>query len=358
MRIAMIAHTDAPWTPRYSRWLLAHGHEVRVFSFCPDQIDGVDTVFVGRLPYAPLKDKKPFILHVGKVRKLLKAYGPDVVFAPYLISNGLCASLAWSGKLVVSARGSDVLRPKGTMQLASGVRGVLVRWITHRAKHVHAVSQPLREALIAEGVPSEKISVFPIGVDTAKFPLADVPDAPTPHFVCTRRHAPVYRNHIIVEALAALRDRGHGFTMTFVGGGYLLEERRSQISALGLDDCVTCTGFVPHEEIRANVARADVYISASRSDGTSSSLMEALATGPLPVISDIVANRPWIEAGETGLFFPVDDVVALTDALERAVSDEALRMAARERNRTTALERADEGKNMTALERMLSEAAR
>jgi glycosyltransferase involved in cell wall biosynthesis len=357
MRLAMIAHTDAPWTPRYGRWLVSRGHELRIFSFCPDAIAGLDTVFVGRLPYRPLHDKRPFVLHAPRVRRLLQSFAPEVVFAPYLISNGLCAALAWNGALVVSARGSDVLRPSGTMQMASFVRWALVRGIVARSRLVHAVSEPLRDALVDLGVSREKIRVFPIGVDTERFPLRE-PANTMPHIICTRRHAPVYNNQMIVEALARLRAAGHRFDATFVGGGYLLEERRAQVAALGLNDIVNFTGFVAHAEIREQFAGADIYVSASRSDGTSSSLMEALASGPFPVISDIPANRPWIDQGRSGLLFPVDDVAALTDALARALEDPELRAQARTLNRARVVAEADEATNMLALETTLRDAAR
>jgi glycosyltransferase involved in cell wall biosynthesis len=360
MRIAMVAHTDASWTPRYGRYFIARGHDVRVFSFCPDELDGLDTVFVGRLPYRPLHDKKPFVLHAPRVRRLLRAFAPDVVFAPYLISNGLCAALTAPAPLVVSALGSDVLRPAGTMQLAGVVRQTLVRAITTRATLVHAVSEPLREALCDDGVPAGKIRVFPIGVDTAAFKPRDegaTGDEARPlHIVCTRRHAPVYRNHVIVEALGRLRDAGIDFTATFVGGGHLLDERRAQVAALGLAERVELTGFVPHARVAAELARADIYVSASRSDGTSSSLMEALASGVFPVVSDIAANRPWVQHETSALLFGVDDVDGLTEALGRALQDPALRAAALPINRARVVADADEATNMRALEALLEDA--
>ena len=172
MKVAMVAHTDAPWTADFARALLGFGHTVRIFSFCPDEIDGLDVHFVGRLPYRPLQDKRPFVLHAPKLARLLRHFQPDVVLATYLISNGLAACLSWFGPLVVSAVGSDILRPKGTMQVPSLARKLIIGGITRRATLLHAVSDALADALVAYGVAPDRIRTFPTGVDVRRFALA------------------------------------------------------------------------------------------------------------------------------------------------------------------------------------------
>ena len=63
------------------------------------------------------------------------------------------------------------------------------------------------------------------------------------------------------------------------------------------------------------------------------SLLEAMAAGCFPVVSDIAGNREWIEDGVGGLLFPVGDAAALGRCLERALDDRALRARAAEHNR-------------------------
>src|SRR4029079_13645664 len=81
--------------------------------------------------------------------------------------------------------------------------------------------------------------------------------------------------------------------------------------------------------------RAEVYVSASRSDSTSQSLLEAMAAGALPVVSDIPGNREWVTDGEranagdrrglVGLaqLFAPGDAQGLADAVERALGGAA-----------------------------------
>lgn len=339
MRIAIVASTDAYWTPLYARHFAAAGHEVRVFSLTPDSLDApdVDVVHVcGRRPPL-LPNVLWFLAQVPSMRGHLRRHAPDVVFATYMSSNGMVAALSWNGPLVVSGHGGDLLRQAGHLPGGPWLHRHMMRFECGRAAATHVVAEEMVETLTGYGVPRERISCFPLGVDVSQFErCAPAPATATPHVVCTRRQEPVYANEVIVEALAILRDRGCDVHFTFVGGGVLLDERMAQVNARGLDDRVSFTGQVPAEQVRAILRSAHVYVSASTSDGTSSSLLEALLCGAFPVVTRIRANAPWIEDGITGLSFEIGDARGLAAAIERAVRDPSLRASAAERNRAVA----------------------
>jgi glycosyltransferase involved in cell wall biosynthesis len=62
----------------------------------------------------------------------------------------------------------------------------------------------------------------------------------------------------------------------------------------------------------------EVYVSMSRSDSTSQSLLEAMAAGLLPIVSDIPGNRPWI-GSDAGTGVPCGDAPALAEAVVGAL---------------------------------------
>ena len=105
-------------------------------------------------------------------------------------------------------------------------------------------------------------------------------------------------------------------------------------------DCEV-TPHLSYRELLLHYGRSRMAISASDVDGTPSFLTEAMAMGALPVHSDMVSIREWIEDGVNGLLFPVDDVAALASCIERALSDDPLVSSARERNWDLAQERMD-----------------
>jgi glycosyltransferase involved in cell wall biosynthesis len=106
----------------------------------------------------------------------------------------------------------------------------------------------------------------------------------------------------------------------------------------------------------ANLQDSSVYVSLSRSDGTSISLLEALSCGLFPILSDIPQNREWIDPSlENGILVPLDRPVELAAALRRAVTDASLRERAAVVNRRLIEERADARRNMTTLASRLQE---
>jgi glycosyltransferase involved in cell wall biosynthesis len=82
-------------------------------------------------------------------------------------------------------------------------------------------------------------------------------------------------------------------------------------------DIVSFHGNRPPEEVEEALARADIYVSVSESDGVSIALLEAMALGAVPVVSAIEANRLWIDDGVNGVLVTVDPV-AIADGIERA----------------------------------------
>ncbi len=347
LRVAMVAHSDAPWTPLYGAALQERGHVVKIGSFHEAKLAGLDCEFLGTRPFLPGRNRTDYLWGVLRAARLLRSFRPDVVFAPFLSSNGLVACLAWRGPVVVSACGSDVLAVRTWAQ-----RQVVAR-VCARAVCVHAVSENLVDALVDQRVPRDKIECFPVGVDPDRFASPGVGGQREGHILGVRKHDAVYQNDVIVAALGLLRDRGRAVRGTLLGGGPLLEERRAQVSSLGLEGRVLLPGHVEHERIPEYLASAAIYVSASRSDGASASLLEAMASGCFPVVAGIRANEYWIDSGRTGLLFDVGDPVSLANALEKALDDDDLRREAATLNRARVVREAKHSEMMDRLDGLL-----
>jgi glycosyltransferase involved in cell wall biosynthesis len=331
-----------------------------VISFHPDAVEGVETVFVGREPFDAERGKQLFITRVPEVRRQLDEFRPDAVLGCYLISNGLTASLAWRGPLVVSARGGCVLRQtrSGSPGSPTAARKRMLRFVCSRADRVHAVSDEIAEALERIGIAREKVECFPLGVDASRFGYSARlirSDQPV-RLICIRQQEAVYQNHVVLEAVAELRRRGRLVHCEIVGGGSLLDERRAQARSLGIEDVVKFAGHRPAREMPEILNQAEIYVSASSSDGTSSSLLEAMATGLFPIVSDIRANRVWIRPGENGMLFEPGNVGQLVSAIETAIDQPGLVAAAglanRQRIETDGDRRVMNGRMLELLDRV------
>ena len=71
---------------------------------------------------------------------------------------------------------------------------------------------------------------------------------------------------------------------------------------------------------QSSLGNASVYVSCALADGTSIALMEAIAAGLAPVVTDIEANRPLVTDGEDGYLFNPGDERDLADKVLKALS--------------------------------------
>jgi glycosyltransferase involved in cell wall biosynthesis len=104
------------------------------------------------------------------------------------------------------------------------------------------------------------------------------------------------------------------------------------------------------ETLAAWLGRADVYLSASHSDSTSVTLLEAMAAGAIPVVTDIDGNREWVADGEGAHTFAPGDASGVTRAIEQVLANPSWAAAARARNRAVIETRAVWSANMGRIE--------
>lgn len=358
MRTFLLSHLANYWTPLYARGLRDRGHDVLVASFDEGTLEGVPTVCVGIQPWQ--EHKRGHITRAWRVRRVMEEFAPDVVLATYVISNGLTAAIAGRRPLVVSAHGFDLLLDSAYRGPTWWARRALLAWVCRRADAVHVVSDEMVRAARGLGVDAARVTCIPVGIDLARFPTGPNHRAEAGHvssILCTRRHEPIYDNETLLDALGLLAGQRLPFRATMVGPGLLTEPYRERASRLGLDGAVDISGGVPAERIPGLLASHDIFVSASLVDGTSSALLEAMSVGLVPVVSDIPANRAWIEHGRNGLLFPCGDASALAAALRRAAEDTALIDRARTENRAQVETTGDLGANLDRLDELLRRVA-
>jgi glycosyltransferase involved in cell wall biosynthesis len=108
-------------------------------------------------------------------------------------------------------------------------------------------------------------------------------------------------------------------------------------------------GHVGYRDLPRWYHMADLYISPSHVDGSSVTLMEALACGMPCLVSDIAGNKEWVEEGVNGWLFRDGDVDDLAEKILLAIKSRKSFKKIGEAARKTAEEKADWSKNFGKL---------
>jgi glycosyltransferase involved in cell wall biosynthesis len=172
------------------------------------------------------------------------------------------------------------------------------------------------------------------------------------HVVSARPLLPLYRVDAVLRAVALLRRRGQDVVCDIVGDGPERSSLDRLARSLRLDGAFRFHGQVAPDRAEELLARADVYVSVSESDGASVALLEAMAIGVVPVVSDIPANAAWIRDERNGVLVEIEPT-AIADGIERAARLD--RAAVSEANRSVVREHADRDRNLGRLELRLHE---
>lgn len=338
---------------RWSTFLSDAGYEALTVSLEP--VDGVPGASRRIEAASFLPDFARYPLAAFSVRGLIARFKPHVVNAHFVPNYGVIAALSGFSPWVLSAWGSDVMLLPGK----SPFHMWRTRAVLRRADWITSDADVMSRRLVALGARSERVVTFPYGVDRSAFFPADAP-APLegPRIVCNRKMEPVYNAATLVDAFARLLPSLPGATLTLTGGGSLRRALEKAAGESGSGAAVRFTGEVPHGGVPQLLREHDIFVSVPLSDTTSVSLLEAMACGLFPVVSDIPANREWIEDGENGFVVPARDPDALADAIARAWADPALRASARARNARLIETRADWYRNMAVVDDLFRRLAR
>jgi len=137
---------------------------------------------------------------------------------------------------------------------------------------------------------------------------------------------------VLINACALVAKRGVDFTCDIVGTGEREAALRGQINTLGLTDRVQLVGPRPQTEVIEQVRSAAVFAAPcvvgadGNADGLPTVLLEAMALGTPCVSTDVTGIPEVIRHEDTGLQVAQHDATGLAAALERLLSDKALRV--------------------------------
>jgi glycosyltransferase involved in cell wall biosynthesis len=196
----------------------------------------------------------------------------------------------------------------------------------HRADRVIAISEAVKQALLAAGVLPAETTVVPDGVDPDEVRQAAATPLDVRHRLGLAARATIAVNiaaleppkdqATLIRAAHSARTLRPDLHWVIAGEGDEGPSLRAQIGALGLSDRVHLLGHV--EQADALIRESDVLVMSSRDEGLGSVVLHALALGT-PVVATRAGGLPEIVPADR--LVPVGDADALARMVVRALDD-------------------------------------
>lgn len=348
LRIAYLADGSLSHIGPYIDFAKSRGHEVSLIAFARGRRDyGVPTYDISRgATGTNTSSKWKYFLAGVSIRRLLRTIRPDILHGHYVTSAGTISLMSGFRPYVLTVHGSDLMTTHH-----SRIWRPVLKAAFSRAAFVNTVSEQLRDIAADMGIPDSKLLVATLGVDTQAF--AYRPPAPfhaPVRLLCTRTLAELYDPGTIVRACHLLRQRGCDFRLTFAAGGVMQAQVEQLVREHNLQNHISFLGGYDPTKLVTLLREHDLYVSATLWDGTSISLLEAMAAGIVPILSRIPSNQAWVQDGETALLFDCRDSEQLACQIEKAIAQPEWISQAAAANRAEVEKRGDRHANMLRLE--------
>jgi glycosyltransferase involved in cell wall biosynthesis len=250
---------------------------------------------------------------------------PDIIHAGPVPSCGFMTALSGFEPFIVMSWGSDLL--------VDAKRNKALGWISKftldHARLLLCDNSEVRDAAFEiAGVQSSRVVSFPWGIDLDRFkPGPDIlrlrqrpgwEDASI--ILCTRSWEPVYGIDVALDSFFRAYSRNRRLRLVLCGNGSLAPAVRRFIAEHAMQDLIFLPGRVPQEDLPNLYRAVDIYLSCAHSDGTSVSLLEAMAHGLPVIVTDRRSNAEWVNQGVNGWLAEPGNADSFAAAILQSVS--------------------------------------
>lgn len=276
---------------------------------------------------------------------------PDVIQAGPVQTCGYMTALTGFNPLVIMSWASDMLEDAEKDEEWA----YATKFTLDRADKILCDSSVVHQKIAQFTKAKGRVLQFPWGIDLAKFapphPARPAPaDAETVMFFSTRSWEQIYAVDVLLHGFQLAHQQDPRLRLVLAGDGSLAHAVHRFISTHDLAHAIHLPGRINNAHIAESFQNADVYVSCSYNDGSSVSLLEALATGLPVIVTDVPSNTEWVTHGRNGwLARKAESADVARWMLEAARLNTARRDAIGQTNRAIAESRANWTKNANKL---------
>jgi glycosyltransferase involved in cell wall biosynthesis len=291
---------------------------------------------------------RPVVQYTGvpAIRSVIGNKKPDAIIGAYATTYGyLCARTNFHPNILF-AFGSDILidpkRPLLRSLVIEAVRNadlILIDSIVQE-NAVLTLGAESKKTIRIPWLNSRSIAEIPSSTVSVRKNMGWEKDIIV---VCTRSHEKIYQVDKVLLAFSVMHKQFPQSRLILAGGGPQTPNLKKLASSLNIGSSVLFPGWLPKNQAIGLYDESDLYVSASLSDGTSASLIEAMIRGLPTLVSDIEGNREWVIDHENGMLF--DPHCSIDQFAEKMIECVAMPLEFRNRiirtARTMAMNRAD-----------------
>ncbi|WP_396139994.1 glycosyltransferase family 4 protein [Flavobacterium sp.] len=250
------------------------------------------------------------------IKSIVKKFNPDMVIAERTTSYGYLAAISGLKPMAIAQQGITDLWPHNSPLYIFKKR--LQNYAFKKADLIHAWGNSMAEHMKESNVDMDKVMILPKGINLDFFQFNDASDGTLINAVVTRSLEPEYKHDLILKAFSIVKQKSIPFKLTIIGDGTELKKLKWLAKELKIDNEVNFVGRINNNDIPKFLQQADFYISTPTTEGVSASLFEAMASGCLPIVSDLPGNRSLIQQKENGILVTIENEFNLAEEIQWA----------------------------------------
>ena len=187
-------------------------------------------------------------------------------------------------------------------------RHAAYRWLTQSILRNAALctSDSQHMTGVMQQLGAHQVLTFPFGLDS----LPALPRDQKQPWLCyaNRGLEPIYQPQRVLELFAAIAAWQPQAQLVVANDGSLRPQLEQWVAQHGLQQQVRFVGRLSAQQQAAHYARAQWYLSQPESDSVAVSVLEAMAYGCIPLLSDLPANRELVQDGHNGWIVPAGGI--------------------------------------------------
>ena len=256
--------------------------------------------------------KYSYPFFVWSLNKIIAKIKPDILHSGWTPKDGLMSTLSGFHPHLSMPWGSEVM----IHPYENFLYKLINNYVFNKSDHITCDSEHVKKIITKEyKINKKKVTVFPWGIDLNVISNTDLKESKRTKLgwenktilIMTRKFEKFYRIIEFIDIFYKLLRSNVNLRLVLLGSGSLENKIKSKIKKLNISNYIHIPGWVNRKDMNSYLNSADIYVSNSYTDGSSVSLLEAIACGLSPIVTKIESIEEWVEDGYNGYLVDIDN---------------------------------------------------